>query len=89
MPRNLDRRVELVVPVIEPEQRARLSRILDAFFADNVKAREFKADGSLGRRDGRRKPFRAQEHFWHEAREKAERAEDPDRSAFRPRTRPA
>jgi len=89
MPRNLDRRVELMVPVIEPEHRARLSRILDALFADNVKAREFKADGTLARRDGRRKPFRAQEHFWQEAREKASRAEDPDRSAFRPRTRPA
>jgi len=78
-----------MVPVVEPEHRARLSRILDALFADNVKAREFKADGSLARRDGRRKPFRAQEHFWQEAHEKAARAEDPDRSAFRPRTRPA
>jgi len=89
MPRNLDRRVELMVPVVDPEHRARLSRILDAFFSDNVKAREFKADGSLARRDGRRKPFRAQEHFWLEARENASRAEDPDRSVFRPRTRPA
>jgi len=88
MPRNLDRRVELVVPVIDPEHRARLSRILDALFADNVKARELKADGSLGRRDGRRKPFRAQEHFFREALERATQAQDPDRSAFRPRTRP-
>ncbi|HEY6571759.1 MAG TPA: polyphosphate kinase 1 [Candidatus Eisenbacteria bacterium] len=88
MPRNLDRRVELLVPIVDPEHRARLSRILDAFFMDNVKARDFKADGSLTRRDGRRKAFRAQEHFWQEARERAERAADPDRSAFRPRTRP-
>jgi polyphosphate kinase len=87
MPRNLDRRVELVVPIANPEQRARLSRILDAMFADTVKARDFKADGSLSRRDGRRKAFRAQEHFWKEARDRAARAEDPDRSAFRPRTR--
>lgn len=89
MPRNLDRRVELVVPIAEPEQRARLARILDAFFADNVKSREFKSDGSLARRDGRRKPFRAQEHFWEEARERAARAVDPDQGAFRPRRRPA
>jgi polyphosphate kinase len=88
MPRNLDRRVELVVPVIDPEHRARLSRILDAFFADNVKSRELRGDGSLGRRDGRRKPFRAQEHFFREALDRATQSQDPDRSAFRPRTRP-
>ena len=88
MPRNLDRRVELVVPILDPEHRARLSRILDALFMDNVKARDFKADGTLTKRDGRRKAFRAQEFFWQEARDRAERAEDPDRSAFRPRTRP-
>ncbi len=89
MPRNLDRRVELVVPILDSEHRARLSRILDSLFLDNVKARDFKADGTLARRDGRRKPFRAQEHFWKEARDRAERAGDPDRSAFRPRTRPS
>ena len=88
MPRNLDRRVELVVPILDPEHRARLSGILDTLFMDNVKARDFKADGTLARRDGRRKPFRAQERFWQEARDRAERAGDPDRSAFRPRTRP-
>jgi polyphosphate kinase len=87
MPRNLDRRVELVVPILDPEHRTRLSRILDAIFADTVKAREFNAEGELSRRDGRRKPFRAQEHFWKEARDRAARAEDPDRSAFQPRTR--
>jgi polyphosphate kinase len=87
MPRNLDRRVELVVPVSDPEHRARLGRILDAFFADNVKARELKADGTLVKRDGRRKQSRAQEIFWEEARERATRpigASDPDRSAFQP-----
>jgi len=87
MPRNLDRRVELVVPIVDADHRARLSRILDALFADTVKARDFKADGTLSRRDGRRKPFRAQEQFWKEARDRATRTEDPDRSAFRPRTR--
>jgi polyphosphate kinase len=87
MPRNLDRRVELLVPVSDPDHRARLGRILDTLFADNVKARELKADGSLVKRDGRRKPSRAQEIFWEEARERAARplrASDPDRSAFQP-----
>ncbi|HEX7077774.1 MAG TPA: polyphosphate kinase 1 [Candidatus Eisenbacteria bacterium] len=84
MPRNLDRRVELMIPIVDPGHRTRLSGILDVLFADNVKARELKADGTLGRRDGRRKPLRAQEVFWEEARAGAARAEDPDRSVFQP-----
>jgi polyphosphate kinase len=87
MPRNLDRRVELIVPVSDPEHRARLGRILDTIFADNVKSRELKADGTLVKRDGRRKQSRAQEIFWEEARERATRpigATDLDRSAFQP-----
>ena len=84
MPRNLDRRVELVFPVIEPELRVRLAHILDVLFADNVKAREHRADGSLGKRASRRKPLRAQEVFWEEARARAEGRGDADRSAFVP-----
>jgi len=84
MPRNLDRRVELMVSVTEPEHRDRLARILDAIFADNVKARELKADGTYAKRDGRRKPTRAQEIFWEEARANATRTEDPERSVFQP-----
>ena len=87
MPRNLDRRVELIVPVTDPEHRERLGRILDTLFADNVKARELRSDGSLVKRDGRRKAFRAQEMFWEEAREHATRPprlSDPDRGAFQP-----
>jgi polyphosphate kinase len=84
MPRNLDRRVELMVPVAEPEHRARLSRMLDVWFADNVKARELRSDGSYGKRDGRKKPTRAQEVFWEEAKAAATRTEDPDRSVFQP-----
>jgi len=84
MPRNLDRRVELMVPVVDPEHRARLGRILDAIFADNVKARELKSDGTYAKRDGRKKPLRAQELFWEEARAAASRTEDPERSVFQP-----
>ena len=84
MPRNLDRRVELVVPVVDSGHRARLTRILDILFADNVKARELKPDGSMVKRDGRKKACRAQEIFWEEARERAEKPPDPERGAFQP-----
>jgi polyphosphate kinase len=87
MPRNLDRRVELVIPVLDPGLRTRLSGILDTLFADNVKSRELRGDGTLVRRDGRRRSVRAQEQFWEEARDAAERPPDTERGAFEPRRR--
>ncbi len=84
MPRNLDRRVELVVPVPDPALRARLSGILDTLLADNVKARELRGDGTFVKRDGRRRLVRAQEQFWEEARSRAERPLEAEREAFRP-----
>lgn len=84
MLRNLDRRVELVIPVTDPALRARLSGILDTLFADNVKARELRGDGTLVKRDGRRRVVRAQEQFWEEARARAHRPVEAEREAFRP-----
>ena len=84
MPRNLDRRVELMVPIVDPDHRERLTRILDTFLADNVKARELRADGTLAKRDGRKKAVRAQQTFWEEARDRAARPPDPELGAFQP-----
>jgi len=49
MPRNLDRRVEAVVPVSDPKLRHRLQQILDISLADDVLAWELGADGSWKR----------------------------------------
>ncbi len=47
MGRNLDRRVETLVPVLEPALAEVIrTRILAVLFADNVKARELRPDGS-------------------------------------------
>ena len=45
MPRNLDRRVELLVPVEDAASRATLLEILDANCSDCVKGRELLAEG--------------------------------------------
>ena len=45
MPRNLDRRVEAVVPVTDPRLRHRLQQILDVSLADDVLAWELGPDG--------------------------------------------
>ena len=50
MPRNLDRRVEILFPVNSPALRARIRNgILDVYLADNVKARHMMSDGSYAR----------------------------------------
>jgi polyphosphate kinase len=50
MGRNLDRRVELAVPVLDPAIIETLSsHILAVLFADNVKSRELQKDGSYRR----------------------------------------
>ena len=46
MGRNLDRRVEPVVPVLDPALRDLICNdILDVFLADNVKSRVLRPDG--------------------------------------------
>ena len=47
MPRNLDRRVEVIFPLEDPEMiRHVKDQILATYLADNVKAREMKSDGT-------------------------------------------
>jgi polyphosphate kinase len=46
MPRNLDRRVEALTPVIDPRLRARLAELLAANLADDTLAWELSADGT-------------------------------------------
>jgi polyphosphate kinase len=49
MPRNLDRRVEAMTPVEDPELQARLQEILDVNMADDTLAWELHGDGSWTR----------------------------------------
>jgi polyphosphate kinase len=50
MPRNLDRRVEVVFPVRDPAVARHLRRdVLDVYLRDNLRARKMKADGSYQR----------------------------------------
>jgi polyphosphate kinase len=75
MPRNLDRRIELLFPVA-PENRQKVLDVLDAMFLDNVKGRRLQPDGTYRRRRPPRgeEPFRAQVHLYREAQRKLERA---------------
>jgi polyphosphate kinase len=76
MPRNLDRRVELLFPVVAPENRRKVLEMLDAMFMDNVKGRRLQPDGTYRRRRSPRgeEPFRAQVHLYRQAQRALERA---------------
>jgi len=86
MPRNLDRRVELLVPVESPPLRKRLLHILSLYFKDNVKSRELKPDGTYKQlRPTERHPaFRCQEELYREAVEGVRTAELSRRTVFEP-----
>lgn len=55
MPRNLDRRVEIVFPVLDQELKKKVLHILDVEFEDNVKAHVLQPDGTYEKIDKRGK----------------------------------
>ncbi|HRP07584.1 MAG TPA: polyphosphate kinase 1, partial [Gemmatimonadales bacterium] len=50
MPRNLDRRVEVAVPIEDPRHRSEIRRVLELMLADNRQAWEMRSDGSYVQR---------------------------------------
>jgi polyphosphate kinase len=63
MPRNLDRRVEIAFPVLDPGLRAQLAAILDVQLGDTVKARLIRPDGT-SQRISASPSLRSQERLW-------------------------
>jgi polyphosphate kinase 1 len=63
MPRNLERRVELLFPVLDKQNQKLLDYFFSMYFADNVKAFEMQPDGSWHRKTLQQgqQPVRAQE----------------------------
>jgi polyphosphate kinase len=66
MPRNLDRRVELLFPMTSDEGRERIKKTFEFLFADNVKARVLQPDGSYAFKKRRKNEelVRAQEALY-------------------------
>lgn len=82
MPRNLDRRIELLVPIEDAQCRQRLTRILEAYFADTVKARRLLADGTHERIAGG--DVRAQARLFDEVRAAVKQAQQQGATVFEP-----
>jgi polyphosphate kinase len=90
MPRNLDRRVELLFPLQNRTLLKRTRQILEAFFRDNVKARVLQPDGSYTRlKPENDEAFRVQQYFAEQARIAADAEEPANRKEFDVRRRPS
>ena len=72
MTRNMQRRVEVAVPIYAPHIRERINHILDVYFRDTAKARELKSDGNYERFPEYKTGLSAQEQFMAEALENAD-----------------
>jgi polyphosphate kinase len=79
MPRNFHRRVEVLIPILDPALRERIVANIEILFQDNVKTWELGRDGSYTRLPAApgAPPLRAQQRFIELARERAKQPVDP------------
>ncbi len=90
MPRNLDHRVELMVPLGEPGHRRYMLKVMDLQLKDNVKARELRPDGRWSRvqRGKGKRPANSQEAVYQytikQLARDAEALSRPARKSFEP-----
>jgi polyphosphate kinase len=77
MPRNFHRRVEVMIPVLDPAIRDRVVAVTDLMFADTVKTWELGKDGSYTRLSAPQgsPPVRAQHRAAELARERAKQSD--------------
>ncbi len=74
MPRNLDRRVEIMFPILDESLKEKAMHILEVQLEDNMKAHVLQPDGSYAKTDKRGKTrVCAQQQFCEEAMEAARR----------------
>jgi polyphosphate kinase len=90
MPRNLDRRVELLVPVDNPRAHERLLSILELYFQDTVKGRRLLSDGTYVSVDAANgdQPFRSQQRLYELTCEAVKQARQSRPTAFEPHRAP-
>lgn len=91
MPRNLDRRVELMIPVEDRANRRRVADIIKTHCDDDVKSWTLLSDGTYVRTatlPGKKKNINSQKLFYEQACEAVRTAGRPGRTTLRPH-RPA
>lgn len=88
MPRNLDRRIELLVPIVHAPSRRRLTEILETYFRDNQNSWKLQNDGTYQRLqpEGNQAPVRAQRIFYEQITNAVQQVEHQRRTVFQPHT---
>jgi polyphosphate kinase len=85
MPRNLERRVEIVFPVEDEDLKERVKGILKIQLADTLKAHILKEDGTYEKVDRRGKEkLESQMYFCEEAMRRCQRKEEMKKRVFEP-----
>ena len=85
MPRNLDKRVEILFPVEDEELKKQVIHILDVQLKDTLKAHVMNENGVYEKVDKRGKePLEAQRFFCDEARRKAKKPQITEKRIFEP-----
>ncbi len=88
MTRNLEKRIELMIPVIDKEIKSQLTDILECAFKDNQQAHRILEDGSSERihKKGKVSAFRMQEHLQKKATKLAKARSYTRTTTFEPHT---
>lgn len=67
MTRNTEKRVEVACPILNPDVRIRINRMIQIMLEDNVKARVLQKDGIYCKKEITDHPVNSQEYFMKEA----------------------
>lgn len=83
MPRNLERRVEILFPIEQGELKRKVYHILDMELKDNVKAHILMPDGTYIKEKNKKDRLNSQELFVKEARKEADKHIEKEVNDFR------
>ena len=82
MSRNLDRRIELMFPILEKEAFREVKMILDTYFEDNTKAQLLQPNGSWIPVEKGKNPFQAQAELYKIYKKRAEKIAKQEQTEF-------
>ncbi len=82
MPRNLDRRVEIMVPIDDPVCREKVMDSLFTYFQDNCNSWEMQADGAYNRTQPQSHSVRSQDLLYQRACQATEQIRQKLRTTF-------
>lgn len=88
MPRNLERRIELMFPIEDDNLKKRIINLLGLYARDNCKAHVLQSDGRWERQTPKRKAIRVQQELREEAKRLAKTAETSSHKRFTVRRKP-